>query len=123
MPKQVDDEQELTEEELLQRIIEYKKYKEITNRLRDMYRNSSNNVFKLPETIELPKQKLEREYKHEIISSIYAEIIEKSANRLNQNAKNIEKIAYYIVKHLFLINYFQRRNAQIKKLLQHLQVC
>ena len=93
LPKQVDDEQELTEEELLQRIIEYKKYKEITNKLREMYKNSSNNVFKLPEIIELPKQKLEKEYKSEAISSIYAEIIEKSANRLNQNAKNIEKIA------------------------------
>ncbi len=93
LPKQVDDEQELTEEELLQRIIEYKKYKEITNKLREMYKNSSNNVFKLPETIELPKQKLEKEYKSEVISSIYAEIIEKSSTRLNQNAKNIEKIA------------------------------
>ena len=58
-----------------------------------MYKNSSNNVFKLPETIELPKQKLEKEYKSEVISSIYAEIIEKSSTRLNQNAKNIEKIA------------------------------
>ena len=30
LPKEVDDEAELTEEELLQRIIEYKKYKEIS---------------------------------------------------------------------------------------------
>lgn len=93
LPKQVDDEQELTEEELLNRIIEYKKYKEITNKLKEMYKNSSNNVFKLPENIELPKQKLEKEYKYEIITSMYAEIIEKSSTRLNQNAKNIEKIA------------------------------
>lgn len=93
LPNQVEDEKELTEEELLQRIMEYKKYKEITKTLREMYENSKKVVFKLPEDIKLPKQKLEREYKKELIPSIYAEIIEKNALRLNQNAKNIEKIA------------------------------
>ena len=71
LPNQVVDEQELTEEELLQRIIEYKKYKEISNKLREMYQNNNSVVFKLPENIELPKQKLEREYKSEIITKIY----------------------------------------------------
>lgn len=93
LPNQVEDEQELTEEELLQRIIEYKKYKEISNKLREMYLNNNSIVCKLPENIELPKQKLEKEYKKEVISDLYSEIIEKSATRLNQNAKNIEKIA------------------------------
>ena len=105
LPNQVEDEKELTEEELLQRIIEYKKYKEITKTLREMYENSSNVVFKLPEIIELPKQKLEvhyarediqkleREYTKELIPETYAQIVEKNASRLNQNAKNIEKIA------------------------------
>ena len=93
LPNQVEDEKELTEEELLQRILEYKRYKEITKTLREMSANSGNTVFKLPEEIELPKQKLEKEYKKEIIPEIYADIIEKNASRLNQNAKNIEKIA------------------------------
>ena len=34
LPKQVEDEAEITEEELIRRIIEYKKYKEITKKLR-----------------------------------------------------------------------------------------
>lgn len=93
LPNQVEDEKELTEEELLQRIIEYKKYKEITKKLRQMYENSKKIICKLPEEIELPKQKLEKEYKKEIISQMYSEIIEKNASRLNKNAKNIEKIA------------------------------
>ena len=38
LPKTVEDEAELTEEELLQRIIEYKKYKEICKKFREMYR-------------------------------------------------------------------------------------
>lgn len=93
LPTQVEDEKELTEEELLQRIIEYKKYKEITKVLKEMYQNNGKVFFKLPEQIELPKQKLDVEYKKEKISETYAQIIEKSAQRLNQNAKNIEKIA------------------------------
>lgn len=93
LPSQVDEEKELSEEELLKRIIEYKKYKEISKKLKEFYLNNSQHVFKLPEEIELPKQKLEREYKQDIIFSTYAELIEKNSARLNQNAKNIEKIA------------------------------
>lgn len=93
LPNQVEDEKELTEEELLHRIIEYKKYKEITARFREMYTKGGMTFFKAPEQIELPKQKLEVEYNKEKISDAYAEILEKSALRLNQNGKNIEKIA------------------------------
>lgn len=93
LPNQENNEQELTEEELLQRIIDYKKYKEITKTLKEMYQNSNTVIFKAPEQIELPKQKLEKEYKKEIIAEMYADIIERSAERLNKNAKNIEKIA------------------------------
>ena len=93
LPNQVEDEKELTEEELLHRIIENKKNKEITARFREMYTKGGMTFFKAPEQIELPKQKLEVEYNKEKISDAYAEILEKSALRLNQNAKNIEKIA------------------------------
>ena len=50
-------------------------------------------IYKLPDKIELPKQKLEIEYSQNIIVDLYRDIIEKNAKRLNQNAKNIEKIA------------------------------
>lgn len=93
LPSQVEDEKELTEEELLQRIIEYKKYKEITKKLNEMYENNNKIVCKLPEKIELPKQNVEVNYEKEKIAEIYSQIIEKNASRLNQNAKNIEKIA------------------------------
>jgi len=93
LPSQVDEEKELSEEELLRRIIEYKKYKEISKKLKEYYQTSNQYIFKLPEEIELPKQKLEREYHQDIISSTYAELIEKNSTRLNHNAKNIEKIA------------------------------
>lgn len=93
LPSQVEEEKELTEEELLRRIIEYKKYKEITKTLREYYIASGMSVFKLPDEIKLPKQKLERNYESNTISETYADIVEKNSKRLNQNAKNIEKIA------------------------------
>lgn len=93
LPTQVEDEKELTEEELLQRIIEYKKYKEITKKLKEMYENNNKIVCKLPEKIELPKQNVEVNYEKQKIAEIYSQIIAKNASRLNQNAKNIEKIA------------------------------
>ena len=94
IPKQEDEEEdELTEEELIQQIIEYKKYKEISKSLRESYIESSNRIFKVEENIKLPNQKLEEDFKEGVIPKIYAKLIEKNSSRINQNAKNIEKIA------------------------------
>lgn len=93
LPTEVEDEKELTEEELLQRIIEYKKYKEISKRFRENYNVFSKRCYRVMQEIELPKQKLEKEYNVDIIPELYANIIDRSSKRLNQNAKNIEKIA------------------------------
>lgn len=93
LPKQVDEEKELTEEELIQRIIEYKKYKEITKALRESYVNYANRHFKVAEEIQLPKQVLEKEYEKELLPNIYKALIERVEQRKNQNAANIEKIA------------------------------
>ena len=93
LPNQVEDEKELTEEELLRRIIEYKKYKEITKKLREAIEQNNKKIFKNPEVIELPKQKLEATYTKENISEVYKSLVERNAQKLNQNAKNIEKIA------------------------------
>lgn len=93
LPKQQEEEEEITEEELIRRIIEYKKFKEISKVLKENYILYSNRYFKSQEKIELPKRKLEREYKKDIIPQIYKEIIEINNVKINQNAKNIEKIA------------------------------
>ena len=90
---QEDDEKELTEEALLRRIIEYKKYKEITKKFKEAVEENAQRFFKLPEDIELPKQKLEVNYSKEVIPNIYKQIVEKNEQKQNQNAKNIQKIA------------------------------
>lgn len=93
LPKTVEDEAELTEEELLQRIIEYKKYKEISIKLKNMYSIYSKRFYKIPEKIELPKQKLEAEYTKDVISDNYKEVLERNEKKVNVNKDNIQKIA------------------------------
>ena len=93
LPKQQEEEEELTEEELIRRIIEYKKFKEISKVLRQNYIENGNRYYKIQENIELPKQKLEKDYDSVVIPKIYKELIERNRVKINQNAKNIEKIA------------------------------
>ena len=61
LPVQQEEEKELTEEELLRRIIEYKKYKEITKLLKEYYECYSKRTYKLPDVVSLPKQELDKE--------------------------------------------------------------
>lgn len=93
LPKQEEEEEEITEEELIRRIIEYKKFKEISKVFKEQYIAYSNRYFKMQEEIELPKQKIEKKYDTTVIPEAYETIITKNQEKINQNAKNIEKIA------------------------------
>lgn len=93
LPKQEEQEEELTEEQLIARIIEYKKYKEITSKLRENYNQFSGRFFKVEEEIKLPKQQLEKNYEKEMLEELYLNLVNRNRNRLNQNADNIKKIA------------------------------
>ena len=93
LPKIQDDEEEITEEELIRRIIEYKKYKEITQKLKENFLKYSKRFFKGQEAIQLPKQRIEVEYTDTIIPEIYRNILQKNKDKINENAANIEKIA------------------------------
>ena len=100
LPKQEEAEEELSEEQLIERIIEYKKYKEITKKLKENYEVYCNRIFKGQEEINLPKQKLEKKYEKGIISNIYCHVVERNETRLNQNSYNIKiiyiKYKYYV---------------------------
>ena len=93
LPNKEENEEEITEEELIKRIVEYKKYKEIVSNLKENYLEYSKQLYKLQENIELKKQKIEKEYDSKIIPEIYSKILKISQEKINENAKNIEKIA------------------------------
>ena len=93
LPKQEEKEEEITEEELIKRIIEYKKFKEISKVLKENYNLFSDRFFKDQEQIKLPKQKLEKNYDSSKIPEIYSALVERNSVKMNQNAKNIQRIA------------------------------
>ncbi len=95
LPKETEDEAELTEEELLRRIIEYKKYKEISKKFKENINEFSKRFYKLPDNIELPKQTIEKKYYIDDVVSAYSELVKKNEEKKNENAKNIEKIAIH----------------------------
>ena len=93
LPKQEEAEEELTEEELIQRIIEYKKYKEIIKKLKANYEENSKIYLGTQEQIELPRKQIEKEYDKELIPNLYQTLFKRNEEKINKNAENIEKIA------------------------------
>ena len=93
LPGKNEEEEEISEEELIRRIIEYKKYKDITIKLRQNFEENSKRFYKAQETITLPKQKIEEKYEENIIPNLYEKLWLKNKEKVNENAKNIEKIA------------------------------
>ncbi len=85
--------QDEVEEELIQRIIEYTKYKEIIKKLRVNYEENSKSFFKMPEQIELPKKQIEKDYDKDLIPNLYKTLWNKNKEKINKNAENIQKIA------------------------------
>ena len=93
LPNREDEEEEISEEELIRRIVEYKKYKDIQKELIQNFKEHSNRIFKLPENISLPQQSLEILYDTTTIPEIYSALVTRNEEKINKNAKNIEKIA------------------------------
>lgn len=93
LPNTVEEEDELTEEELIQKIVEYKQYKEISKILKELYDDNKKKIYKMPDKIKLKQQKFERTYSKDLIFNSYANLLKVSSEKVNMNAKNIEKIA------------------------------
>ena len=93
LPNKQEDDEEITEEELIRRIVEYKKYKDIQAVLMQNFRTYSSRLFKTPENVDLPKQSIENLYDATTIPEIYSALVKRNEEKINQNAKNIEKIA------------------------------
>ena len=93
LPKQDDDTEEITEEELIKRIVDYKKYKEVSKKLKECYEKAGCRYFKYQEEYTLPNRTLEEEYQNGIIPKIYENIVLISKEKINHDAQNIEKIA------------------------------
>ena len=89
----LEDEEEEDEFDLVQLLIEYKKYKEITKVFKENLNYYGKRFDKLPEKIDLPKNKLEKEFEASTIIDTYASIVRKEIEKKNLDAENINRIA------------------------------
>lgn len=92
-----EDEKEETEQDIISKIIEYKKYKEISSLIADMYEKNFGSFSKPYEKI---KYKQETKYTGQALNkseiyNIYVSILRRNENKINKNAKLIDKIAIY----------------------------
>lgn len=95
--KEDEEDEELTEEDIINKIIEYKKYKEISEVILKLYKENFGSFEKSMEKIKFKKkteytgQKLESNE----IFSIYIDIINRNKNKMNKKSNELKKIALY----------------------------
>lgn len=95
-PKDEEDEI-VSEEDIIAKIIEYKKYKEISNYINEIYGKNFGSFSKPFEKIKYKsKAKYEGDdFDKSKIFDIYISILQNNANKVNKKADEIEKIAIY----------------------------
>ena len=128
--EKVDEEGEVTEEDIISRIIEYKKYKEISNKIFDMY---SNNFGSFAKPFEKIKYKNNTSYDGEKfcaqkIHDIYTSVLQRNKNKVNKHAKEIEKIAVYEKytvqdKVKQIVKYLKKNNSMIFNNMYNVDKC
>ncbi len=91
LPNMKEDEEE--EIDLVQLLIEYKKYKETTGGFKERLEEYGKKFYRLPEKIELPKEKLDAEFDSAVIPDLYSALVRKEIEKKNINAYNVQKLA------------------------------
>ncbi len=84
---------DLTEEELVRKLVEYKKYKEMAERFREKIKIFSKRYYKNQEKIDYKNQYDEFNFSIDDIVNTYRKILEKTKNKMTENVENIKKIA------------------------------
>lgn len=84
---------DMTEEELVRKLVEYKKYKEMAERFREKIKIFSKRYYKNSEKIDYKNQDYEFNFSIDDLINTYNKILEKTKNKMNENVQNIKKIA------------------------------
>jgi segregation and condensation protein A len=91
----IDEEDEESEYDLINMLLEYKKYKEFTFSLKERLEIYSQRIYKLPDNIKFPVGKLDRTYESSLIPNLYNNMILREETKKNIDAENINKLAIY----------------------------
>lgn len=125
-----DEEETLTEQDIISKIIEYKKYKEISGTIASMYEENFGSFSKPFEKI---KYKKNASYtgqalnKNEIYE-VYTSILRRNQNKINKDSNLIEKIAIYekiTVKDKVtqIVNYLKKNNQLVFNDMYNIKKC
>ena len=84
----------ISREELIQKLVEYKRIKEITELMKDNDEKFSLFHYKEPEKINFPKEKpkLEVTYSSDLIPSVFMKIAKANMEKINHNANDINRL-------------------------------
>lgn len=88
--------EEITEEELMAKIAEYQKYKEVQESLRKMYQAGFGCFEKLPENIKYSQKQIYKEsIDYSKIYNLYNTVLRRNIEKMNVKAAEVERIALY----------------------------
>ena len=90
--KEEQQQEEDPREELVLRLLEYRKYKEFSNVLREREKHWSKVYWKLPEVITFTRKDEIIELKPDELRKVYIELMEKNKKKLNPNAIGMNRI-------------------------------
>lgn len=79
-------------EELIRRLVEYKRYKQFTTELRALEEKWDKSVTRLPEALDIPVKEDLLELDSQILRQQYINILERNRKKINIGAKNITKL-------------------------------
>lgn len=92
LPKPEKEEEEITEEELIRRLTQYKKYKDVTPEITERYLYWSKSHYKMPEPLEYPKKYEPPAIDANEFAACYAEVRTRYNIRQNDNREKMERI-------------------------------
>lgn len=92
LPKPEKEEEEITEEELIRRLTQYKKYKDVTPEITERYLYWSKSHYKMPEPLNYPKKYNPPEIDKEEFAFCYNDVRTRYLLRQNDNREKMERI-------------------------------
>ncbi|MBQ2306851.1 MAG: segregation/condensation protein A, partial [Clostridia bacterium] len=84
--------EEISEEELIRRLEEYKKYKELAPGLGERLEANSGSYYKMPENLRFPKIYLPLELNPALLAQVKADIEQRLKEKTNDNTAKMERI-------------------------------
>ncbi len=92
LPKEEKAEEEISEEELIRRLTEYRRFKNIAPEIGKLYDHWNKAYYKMPEPLHFPRVYLPVDIDMQEFCDVYAEIVARNIEKKNDNRQKMERI-------------------------------